>query len=56
MDESSKTHFKGDMERFKRQKKRCSLNLILSDLPPVNVTYGRELPMRHFKARFEFRK
>jgi tryptophanase len=22
----------------------------------VNVTYGRELPMRHFKARFEFRK
>ncbi|CAG0991697.1 MAG: tryptophanase [Candidatus Methanoperedens sp.] len=25
-------------------------------IPPVNVTYGRDLPMRHFKARFEFRK
>lgn len=25
-------------------------------IPPVRVTYGRELPMRHFKARFEFRK
>jgi len=25
-------------------------------IPPVKVTYGRELPMRHFKARFEFRK
>ncbi len=23
-------------------------------IPPVRVTYGRELPMRHFKARFEF--
>lgn len=25
-------------------------------IPPVRVTYGRELPMRHFKARFEFKK
>jgi tryptophanase len=25
-------------------------------IPPVNVTYGRDLTMRHFKARFEFRK
>ena len=25
-------------------------------IPPVNVKYGRDLPMRHFKARFEFRK
>ncbi len=25
-------------------------------IPPVRVTYGKELPMRHFKARFEFRK
>jgi tryptophanase len=25
-------------------------------IPPVRVTYGRELPMRHFKARFEFGK
>jgi len=25
-------------------------------IPAINVTYGRELPMRHFKARFEFRK
>jgi tryptophanase len=25
-------------------------------IPAVNVTYGRDLPMRHFKARFEFRK
>lgn len=25
-------------------------------IPSVRVTYGRELPMRHFKARFEFRK
>ncbi|MFH1004603.1 MAG: tryptophanase [Bacteroidota bacterium] len=23
-------------------------------LPPVKVTYGRDLPLRHFKARFEF--
>lgn len=23
-------------------------------IPPVRVTYGRELPLRHFKARFEF--
>ncbi|MBN1755744.1 tryptophanase [bacterium] len=25
-------------------------------IPAVNVTYGRNLPIRHFKARFEFRK
>jgi tryptophanase len=25
-------------------------------IPAVNVIYGRDLPMRHFKARFEFRK
>ncbi|MDO9097359.1 MAG: hypothetical protein Q7U60_04485, partial [Candidatus Methanoperedens sp.] len=25
-------------------------------IPSVRVTYGRELPMRHFKARFEFGK
>ena len=25
-------------------------------IPPVRVTYGRELPMRHFKARFEFKR
>ena len=25
-------------------------------IPPVNVTYGKELSLRHFKARFEFRK
>jgi len=24
-------------------------------IPAVDVTYGRELPLRHFKARFEFR-
>jgi len=24
------------------------------DIPGVKVTYGRELPLRHFKARFEF--
>lgn len=23
-------------------------------IPPVKVTYGRDLPLRHFKARFEF--
>ncbi|MBU0598421.1 tryptophanase [Patescibacteria group bacterium] len=23
-------------------------------IPPINVTYGRDLPLRHFKARFEF--
>ena len=23
-------------------------------IPAVNVVYGRELPLRHFKARFEF--
>lgn len=23
-------------------------------IPPVRVTYGKELPLRHFKARFEF--
>ncbi len=25
-------------------------------IPPVKVTYGRDLPLRHFKAKFEFRK
>ncbi len=25
------------------------------DIPGVNVTYGRELSLRHFKARFEFK-
>lgn len=25
-------------------------------IPPVKVTYGRDLPLRHFKARFEFTK
>jgi len=25
-------------------------------IPPVNVIYGRDLPMRHFKARVEFRR
>jgi tryptophanase len=25
-------------------------------IPPVRVTYGRELSMRHFKARFEFHR
>lgn len=25
-------------------------------IPPVDVTYGRELTLRHFKARFEFRR
>ncbi len=25
-------------------------------IPPVKVTYGRDLPLRHFKARFEFGK
>ncbi|MFA4872816.1 MAG: tryptophanase [Patescibacteria group bacterium] len=24
------------------------------EMPPVRVTYGRDLPLRHFKARFEF--
>jgi tryptophanase len=24
-------------------------------IPPVEVTYGRELPLRHFKARFRFK-
>lgn len=24
------------------------------EIPPVRVTYGRDLPLRHFKARFEF--
>jgi tryptophanase len=24
------------------------------EIPPVKVTYGRELPLRHFKARFAF--
>ena len=24
------------------------------DIPPARVTYGRDLPLRHFKARFEF--
>jgi tryptophanase len=24
-------------------------------IPPVDVTYGRELSLRHFKARFKFR-
>ncbi|MCK4940575.1 tryptophanase [candidate division WOR-3 bacterium] len=26
------------------------------DIPGVEVTYGRNLPLRHFKARFEFKK
>ena len=26
------------------------------EIPGVSVTYGRELPLRHFKARFEFKK
>ncbi|MDH4211957.1 MAG: tryptophanase [candidate division WOR-3 bacterium] len=26
------------------------------EIPGVHVTYGRELPLRHFKARFEFKK
>jgi tryptophanase len=26
------------------------------DIPGVKVTYGRNLPLRHFKARFEFKK
>lgn len=25
-------------------------------IPPVEVTYGRELPLRHFKARFRFKR
>lgn len=25
-------------------------------IPPVDVTHGKELPLRHFKARFQFRK
>jgi tryptophanase len=25
-------------------------------IPPVKVTYGKDLPLRHFKARFEFGK
>jgi len=25
-------------------------------IPPVKVMYGRDLPLRHFKAKFEFRK
>jgi tryptophanase len=25
-------------------------------IPPVEVVYGRDLPLRHFKARFRFRK
>ncbi|GAH98376.1 unnamed protein product, partial [marine sediment metagenome] len=25
-------------------------------IPPVKVTYGRDLPLRHFKARFEFKR
>ncbi len=24
-------------------------------IPPVEVVWGRELPLRHFKARFRFR-
>ena len=23
-------------------------------IPPVRVTYGRDIPLRHFKSRFEF--
>lgn len=26
------------------------------EIPPVKVTYGKELALRHFKARFEFKK
>jgi tryptophanase len=26
------------------------------EIPGVTVTYGRELPLRHFKARFEFKR
>jgi tryptophanase len=26
------------------------------DIPGVRVTHGRNLPLRHFKARFEFKK
>jgi len=25
------------------------------EIPGVRVTYGRDLPLRHFKARFEFK-
>ncbi len=25
-------------------------------IPPVEVTYGKELPLRHFKAKFQFKK
>jgi len=25
------------------------------EIPGVRVTYGRDLPLRHFKAKFEFK-
>jgi tryptophanase len=32
------------------------LHVKREEIPGVRVAYGRELPLRHFKARFEFKK
>lgn len=48
--------------RYERQDFECAIQAVKAlydnrdSIPPVEVIYGKELPLRHFKARFRFKK